>query len=251
MFQPEYARSYLQGHSEFQKTYLRNSTATLAIYLALIFIPTAFGESLLKVWLGNQFVPVLTPLLIAFGLEWAIQGNNVAFGLSANAAQKPGWVVPFVWLHGLGIVGLTALTLHQWGILGVAWLRVALLLIQVPALDWVMTHHISPGMSLNPLVPRKVALAVIGAAFWGAGYALSLQPALISVPLIGIALTPFWVYFYLATAGILKLVEFPKSLLRFFPMIPKPIIPEASPAPDPPADGREDGQPFDQPPLLG
>ncbi len=216
VIQPELVRAHAEGPEAFRSTYARLMPAALALVLAALFVPSAFGGHVLQL-VFKSYQPVMFFVFVASCLDAALIIYGSLFFHTAGGAGKPHVVAPLIWYANLGAALLTIPAAMTYGILGMAISRVTMQLIQVFLIEITIKKHVIPTLDLRAFMVRKLTILGISGVFWLVGYAVALQSYFESVRWISIPIAVAFGYAYLSVLIVMKLVAIPEKLLRLFP----------------------------------
>lgn len=229
IFQPTLTRSFLAGEAEFARQYRRSVNSCFCLILAVLVLPTAFGSSLLQLWLGSK--PELIGLhlvLVWVALDSALASLGSLVAAAFGAASKPALTTWIVLMNGvLTLVGTPVLLNAMTGqpvmsiLIAVGIFRVGIQLISFIGNDFLIQKFVCPAVRPLPLLREKFLLGILGALVWAAGYALNeLVLAPIS-PWFALLAAPLTAYLFVALCVASGLSGLPEKLHRFFPAIHK------------------------------
>lgn len=219
--QPELVKAHLEGEERLTRAYERTMPAALGLVLALLVVPSAFGEQILRI-LIQDYQAVMFPLFVAASFNSAMMIHGSLFAITCNGAGKPQIAAPFIWLGSLGN-GLIAIPAALWyGITGVAVSRACVQGVQFYAMEVAVKKGVLTQLNIGRLFSLKFGIVGIAALFWGAGFALSQWAPIKSQPWAGVAAAMVFSYAFMAVITASKLIDLPVKLLKLFPFLPKP-----------------------------
>ncbi len=191
---------------------------SLAIGCGLIFVPCAFAEPLLKLWLRDQYVAGLGPILIGIAGFRAIEHLNVTILLAFIAAGKPGLANPTSLFNALATAILTFPAAYYYGLEGVVAMK---LFIQLQALLLlaVLFKHVVRGYSAGPTLRAMGLTVTIGAGMALLGWQIASLDFVVRQPVAALGLAPVWGVAAFILMAALKLTPTPAALGRLLPFL--------------------------------
>ncbi len=188
VFPAEIAKSNLEGPEALLKTYWKVMPTTLALMMAVLFIPSAFGGQILGLFLDKVTVPMIAVFVLA-SLDATFSVYGSMFAIFANGVGKPNVATPFIWYMLIGVAALAYPSALYFGLVGVAGSRVLLQVLQFYLIERSLKRHVIPDLPMGRALTRKALIFCVGLLVWGAGYAIN-----------SFAVIPAWTALLLATA---------------------------------------------------
>lgn len=216
VFPAEIARIHLEGTGAIKDAYMKLSAATMALMMAVLFIPSACGESFLRL-IYPTYEPVMATLFALASLDAAFAIYGSLFAIFANATGRPQLTAPFIWFMMLGTAFLAVPSAAHYGLIGVAGCRVVLQLVQFVPLEWAIKKSIAPSLDLNSAVGKKAFIMCLALVFWVVGYRVFHTLGWQNNALAGFLLAVVLSYGYVASLVAIGAIWLPRQLLRLLP----------------------------------
>lgn len=216
VFPAEIAKANIEGPKAMHDAYWKVFPATMALMMAILVIPSAFGESFLRLFL-KEVTPEMGLLFILASIDAASSVYGSMYAVFSNASAKPHLTAPFVWFMLLGSALLAYPAALHFGIIGVALTRVVLQLVQFYALEWAVKRFLIPGLNLSRAIRRKLVIMGIAGVFWFIGYSAFKQLHLSHLPFASLALAAALSYLYMLSVVAIRVVKLPTKLESVLP----------------------------------
>ncbi len=172
VFPAEIAKSNLDGPEALLRTYWKVMPTTLALMMAIIFIPSAFAGQILGLFLDKVTGP-MTAVFVLASLDAAFSVYGSMFSIFSSGVGKPNVATPFIWYMLIGVAALAYPSALYFGLVGVAGSRVLLQLFQFYFIERSLKRHIIPDLPVGRAIVRKTLIFSVGLLVWGAGYAIN------------------------------------------------------------------------------
>jgi O-antigen/teichoic acid export membrane protein len=212
--QPLLSRAHVLGEREFAAQVARATRMALAVGCGFIFVPCGFAEPLLKLWLRDQYVPDLAPIVAGIALYRAFEFYNLSVLLSFIAAGEPGRATPTSIWNAVTTAALSFPVALHFGLPGIVVMNV-IIQVQFVPLTWVLFRKVIPdGPLRSQLVAAAGILAISGASAAGA-WALAGVEVIARWPWLALVAAPVWSAATVLVFARLGLTPLPSSLARW------------------------------------
>lgn len=216
VFPAEVARVSQDGEGALYEAYKKLSSATMAMMMAVLFIPSACAESYLRL-IYPVYHPVMLPIFILASLDAAFSLYGSLFAVFAGATGRPHLTAPFVWFMLVGTALLAFPVASLYGLIGVAAMRAILQLIQFYPLEWAARKFIMPGMALREILTKKAFIVAVAAVFWVLGYRIIYALGWQYYALAGIGVSSVMSYIFMACLYGTGAIWLPQRLAGLLP----------------------------------
>lgn len=216
VFPAEIAKVSLLGSDAIKAAYLKLSSATMALAMAVLFIPSACAESYIRL-IYPGYEPTMTTLyaLASIDVSFALYGS--LYAQFSNAAGRPHLAAPFMWFMLLGTAIFALPAALMYGLVGIAAARVLLQLAQFFPLEWATKKHLIPELGLKEVVTKKAFIVLFSAIFWVIGYRLVHALGLQQNAIAGLGISSVLSYIYMASLYGCGAIWLPNRLTKILP----------------------------------
>jgi O-antigen/teichoic acid export membrane protein len=191
----------------------KSARVMLMIGVCFVWVPSAFGSALLRVWLGH--VPPKTPMAMAFlGGYFALQIYMTVMSKAFYASSRLNRAAVFTGANALVTVLLTIPAARWNGIVGVAIMNFAISgVLFVPYAFWTRRYCV-PSFAVVPHVRATVQIVIIGGFFAISGYLFSAHGPFLDTPTVSILAAIAWSFISATVIVSLRLASIPDGCRR-------------------------------------
>ena len=209
--QPDITRSAQVGPEVAASKLHRNALVIWAMACCLMMVPSAFGDTVLRVWVPGKFFPFAGLVMVCTALNYAGELHYRALGTIYVARGTLYRSVWFPAINGLATVILTMPIVRAYGLAGIGIMNAVFSLVQL----YPRILHVRPETEGHfPIARhffRTMGILVVAGAYAGLGYMLSQR----FVSLWIVLLAPVFAAAALLTCLALRLSPAPQFLARF------------------------------------
>ncbi|MBL8060408.1 MAG: hypothetical protein JNK63_06795 [Chthonomonas sp.] len=216
VFPAEIARVNLVGQEALQTAYRKLSSATMALAMAVLFIPSACGESYIRL-IYPAYDPVMTILFALASIDASFALYGSLFASFSTATARPHLTAPFMWFMLLGTAFLAVPAALKFGLVGIAAARIVLQLVQFYPLEWAAKKYLIPNLELAEVVTKKAFIVLFASIFWVIGFRLIHVLGWQQNAIAGIGISSVLSYLYMACLYGFGAIWLPSRLARVLP----------------------------------
>lgn len=211
---PDLVAARSESVEKFSHEYARSTRIALIVGCALVFVPCAFGDALLHLWLRHQYFTGAAFVVMGIGFYRAMELYNTSLYAGVYAAGQPHRVTPFQAFNGLSTLLLTFPVVQYGGLVGVTLLNIGISSTQfVPQLLY-LRKTIAPAIPIREHLSKMFGIIAICWAISAGGYLLTISPLFVGRAWLALLLAPLFSLVALVLCFGLNLAPIPGPILR-------------------------------------
>jgi O-antigen/teichoic acid export membrane protein len=215
---PDLTKAHSEGKAEFARVVEKNTLTVLSVACGAILVPCAFSQPVLRLWLGDKFVPEMAWVMLLLGAYAALQVFFSSLALSMIANESPEKVLPFTLYNAVLLLALAYPAAVAYGIIGVAALRLAINVLQFCPIIVFTRNTVVPDVDVGAWLGRLAGTFLLAGLFaFGA-----VETWNFGSDWMALALIPAFSLGYLVVCHTTKLSPLPDSVVRRLNKLRKP-----------------------------
>jgi O-antigen/teichoic acid export membrane protein len=211
---PDLTRAHSEGEAEFAKSVDRATRVALMVGCGLILVPCTFADPVLRLWLGENYIATMAPVMVAIGIYRALEMFYSSLALTMIAHGSPQRVFPFTLYNAVMLLALVYPAAALFGIVGVAFLRVGIHVLQFGPLLAFTRNTVVPQLDMRKWLLRLLGTLAVASAVGALGIASWKLPILQSEPWLALLLAPAAMALFFALVDRLGFAELPDGVRR-------------------------------------
>ena len=209
--QPDITRSVQIGPEDASQKLHRNALVIWAMACCLMMVPSAFGDTVLRLWVPGKFFPFAGLVMVCTALNYAGELHYRALGTIYVAKGTLYRSVGFPAVNGLATLILTVPIVRAYGLAGIGVMNAVFSLVQL----YPRIRHVQPEAEghfpVRRHLLRSLGILLVAGGFAALGYGLSQW----FVSLWIVLLAPLFAAGALLSCLALRLSPAPRFLAKF------------------------------------
>lgn len=181
-----------QGAQAFAQAFERSTRIALAVGCCLILVPCSLGEPVLRLWLKDQFVAEMAPVMLFIGFYRALEVYYGSIGSALYGFGVPQRAAPYTIYNAVATAALAYPVAKSYGIVGLALVNVGIHSLQFLPLTYQASKWLAPGIQLRQHFSKLAGILAVTLALAAAGWYTSQSDLLRTSPWLVLLLAPIW-----------------------------------------------------------